>query len=215
MNTIETNEILEMREQLATLKKQLNTQEIINDRLLKDAMSSKLSSINRSAIWICVVCLIMIPLGYFNFQRMGHSTALCIATSALFLISFVAIFLSHYRLRKSDIRNGNLITTYTEVARMRKIYKSWHYWSIPLLIVWFGWWEYEVYMNMAQEDLTLLLTISCSAIFGGVIGGIIGLRIHKRTLRTAEDLLRQIEELQRQESVLNKLFEGYANFLHR
>ena len=199
MNTIETNEILEMREQLATLKKQLNTQEIINDRLLKDAMSSKLSSINRSAIWICVVCLIMIPLGYFNFQRMGHSTALCIATSALFLISFVAIFLSHYRLRKSDIRNGNLITTYTEVARMRKIYKSWHYWSIPLLIVWFGWWEYEVYMNMAQEDLTLLLTISCSAIFGGVIGGIIGLRIHKRTLRTAEDLLRQIEELQRQE----------------
>ena len=199
MNTIETNEILEMREQLATLKKQLNTQEIINDRLLKDAMSSKLSSINRSAIWICVVCLIMIPLGYFNFQRMGHSTALCIATSALFLISFVAIFLSHYRLRKSDIRNGNLITTYTEVARMRKIYKSWHYWSIPLLIVWFGWWEYEVYMNMAQEDLTLLLTISCSAIFGGVIGGIIGLRIHKRTLRTAEDLLRQIEELRKAE----------------
>ena len=195
----EINEILEMREQLATLKKQLNTQEIINDRLLKDAMSSKLSSINRSAIWICVVCLIMIPLGYFNFQRMGHSTALCIATSALFLISFVAIFLSHYRLRKSDIRNGNLITTYTEVARMRKIYKSWHYWSIPLLIVWFGWWEYEVYMNMAQEDLTLLLTISCSAIFGGVIGGIIGLRIHKRTLRTAEDLLRQIEELRRTE----------------
>ena len=30
----EINEILEMREQLATLKKQLDTQEIINDRLL-------------------------------------------------------------------------------------------------------------------------------------------------------------------------------------
>ena len=191
----EINEILEMREQLATLKKQLDTQEIINDRLLKDAMSRKLSSINRSAIWICAVCLIMIPLGYLNFQRLGHSTAFCIATSALFLICFVAIFLSHYRLRKSDIRNGNLITTYTEVARMRKIYKSWHYWSIPMLIVWFGWMEYEVYLNMAQEDFTLLLTISCSAIFGGVIGGIIGLRIHKRTLRTADDLLRQIEEL--------------------
>ena len=199
MNTIETNEILEMREQLATLKKQLDTQEIINDRLLKEAMLGKLSSMNRSAIWICAVCLIMIPLGYLHFQRMGHSTALCIATSALFFISFVSILISHYRLRKSDIRNGNLITTYTEVARMRKIYKSWHYWSIPLLIVWFGWWEYEIYMNMAQEDLTLLLTISCSAIFGGVIGGIIGLRIHKRTLRTAEDLLRQIEEMRRTE----------------
>ena len=199
MNTMETNEIMEMREQLAALKKQLDTQEIINDRLIKEAMSSKLSSINRSAIWICVVCLIMIPLGYLNFQRLGHSTAFCIATSMLFLICFVAIFLSHYRLRKSDIRNGNLITTYTEVARMRKIYKSWHYWSIPMLIVWFAWLEYEIYIAQANEDITALLMISASGIFGGVIGGIIGLRIHKRTLRTADDLLRQIEELQKSE----------------
>ncbi len=191
----EINEILEMREQLATLKKQLDTQEIINDRLLKEAMSGKLSRINGQAIWIGVICLIMMPLGYLNFQRIGHSTAFCIATSALFFICFVAMFLSHYRLRKRDIYSGDLVTVYTEVARMRKIYKSWHYWSIPLLIVWFGWMEYEVYLNMAQEDFTLLLTISCSAIFGGLIGGIIGLRIHKRTLRTAEDLLRQIEEL--------------------
>ena len=195
----EINEILEMREQLATLKKQLDTQEIINDRLLKEAMSGKLSRINGQAIWIGVICLIMMPLGYLNFQRIGHSTAFCIATSALFFICFVAMFLSHYRLRKRDIYSGDLVTVYTEVARMRKIYKSWHYWSIPMLIVWFGWMEYEVYLNMAQEDFTLLLTISCSAIFGGLIGGIIGLRIHKRTLRTAEDLLRQIEELRKSE----------------
>ena len=194
----EINEILEMREQLATLKKQLDTQEIINDRLIKEAMSSKLSSINRSAVWICVICLIMIPMGYLNFQRLGHSTAFCIATSMLFLICFVAMFLSHYRLRKSDIRNGNLITTYTEVARMRKIYKSWHYWYIPMLIVWFAWLEYEIYIAQANEDITALLMISASGIFGGVIGGIIGLRIHKRTLRTADDLLHQIEELQKQ-----------------
>ena len=195
----EINEILEMREQLATLKKQLDTQEIINDRLLKEAMSGKLSRINGQAIWIGVICLIMMPLGYLNFQRIGHSTAFCVATSALFFICFVAMFLSHYRLRKRDIYSGDLVTVYTEVARMRKIYKSWHYWSIPMLIVWFGWMEYEIYMNMAQEDFALLLTISCSAIFGGIIGGIIGLRIHKRTLRTAEDLLRQIEELRKTE----------------
>lgn len=195
----EINEILEMREQLATLKKQLDTQEIINDRLLKEAMSGKLSRINGQAIWIGVICLIMMPLGYLNFQRIGHSTAFCIATSVLFFICFVAMFLSHYRLRKRDIYSGDLVTVYTEVARMRKIYKSWHYWSIPMLIVWFGWMEYEIYLNMAQEDFTLLLTISCSAIFGGLIGGIIGLRLHKRTLRTAEDLLRQIEELRKSE----------------
>ena len=195
----EINEILEMREQLATLKKQLDTQEIINDRLIKEAMLGKLSSMNRSAIWMCAVCLIMIPLGYLNFQRMGHSTALCIATSALFFISFVSILISHYRLRKRDIYSGDLITVYQEISRMRKIYKNWHYFSIPILVVWFAWWEYEIYQTMAREDLTMMLIISGSGIFGGVIGGIIGLRIHKRTLRTADDLLRQIEELRKME----------------
>ena len=199
MNTRETNEIMEMREQLAALKKQLDTQEIINDRLIKEAMFGKLSSMNRSAIWMCAVCLIMMPLGYLNFQRMGHSTALCIATSALFFISFVSILISHYRLRKRDIYSGDLITVYQEVSRMRKIYKSWHYFSIPILVVWFAWWEYEIYQNMAHEDLTMMFVISGSGIFGGIIGGIIGLRIHKRTLRTAEDLLRQIEDLKKTE----------------
>ena len=199
MNSIEMNELNEMREQLAALKKQLNTQEIINDRLIKEAMSRKLSALNNSAIWMSVVCLIMIPLGYFNFQRMGHSTAFCIATSALFLISLVAVIVSHYRIHKRDIFSGNLVTVYKEVARMKKIYKSWHYWSIPLLIVWFGWLEYEIYLNLANEDIYALIVVSASGIFGGIIGGIIGLRIHKRTLRTADDLLCQIEELQRQE----------------
>ena len=195
----EINEILEMREQLATLKKQLDTQEIINDRLLKEAMSGKLSRINSQAIWIGVICLIMMPLGYLNFQRIGHSTAFCVATSALFFICFVAMFLSHYRLRKRDIYSGDLVTVYTEVARMRKIYKSWHYWSIPMLIVWFGWMEYEIYINLANEDIYALIGVSIGGIVGGIIGGIIGLRIHKRALRTAEDLLRQIEELRKTE----------------
>ena len=189
------NELNEMREQLATLKKQLNTQEIINDRLIKEAMSRKLSALNNSAIWMCIVCLVMIPLGYFNFQRMGHSTAFCIATSALFLICLIAIIVSHYRIHKHDIYSGNLVTVYKEVARMKKIYKSWHYWSIPMVVVWFGWMEYELYLNQANEDISALLMISASGIFGGIIGGIVGLRIHKRTLRTADDLLQQIEEL--------------------
>ena len=115
------------------------------------------------------------------------------------LISLIATIIGHYRIHKRDIYSGNLVTVYKEVARMKKIYKSWHYWSIPMVIVWFGWLEYEIYLNQANEDITALLAISASGIFGGIIGGIIGLRIHKRTLRTADDLLRQIEELQRQE----------------
>lgn len=199
MNSIEMNEMNEMREQLSILKKRLEGQQIVNDCLIKEAMSRKLSALNNSAVWICVVCLVMIPLGYFNFQRLGLSEGFCIATSALFLICLAAMIISHYRIHKRDIFSGNLVTVYKEVARMKKIYKNWHYWSIPMVIVWFGWMEYEIYINLANEDMTALLMISASGIFGGIIGGIVGLRIHKRTLRTADDLLRQIEELQKQD----------------
>ncbi len=199
MNSVEMNELDQMREQLAILKSRLEGQAIVNDRLIKEAMGNKLSVLNKNAVWMCVVCVVMIPLGYLNFQRLGLSTAFCIATAALFLICFVAIFVSHYRIHKRDIFSGNLVTVYMEVARMQKIYKRWHYWAIPMLLLWFGWLEYETYITLAGEDLYTLILISASGIFGGIIGGIIGLRIHKRALRTADDLLQQIEELQRQE----------------
>ena len=193
------NELNYMREQLVTLKKQLDTQAIINDRLIKEAMSGKLSSINRRAIIICVLCAIYIPLGFLIFYLLGTSIHFCCATSLFFLVSMVAVIFSHIRLRQRDIRNGDLVTTYKAVARMRRIYKVWHYFSIPPFVVWFAWLEYEIYLNVVDRDTTALMAITISAVIGGVIGGAIGLRNHRRTLREAEDILRQIEELQKVE----------------
>lgn len=196
MNSIEINEINEMREQLATLKRRLESQEIVNDKLIKEAMSRKLTWLNNKALCLSIVCLVMIPLGYLNFMRLGHSQIFCIATALLFLVSFVAIFVSHYRIHKRDIYSGNLVTVYREVSRMKRIYSNWHRWSIPVLIVWFGWLEYEIYTNLANEDTTAMITIGVSGLVGGIIGGVIGLYIHKRMLRTADEVLKQIEELQ-------------------
>ncbi len=196
MNKIEIDELNEMREQLATLKKQLESQEIVNDRLIKETMTRKLSSINRRAVWPSIICAIYIPLGFIFFHSMGLSLPFCCATSALFTISLIAMIVSHFRLRNSDILNGNLVATYKEVARMRKIYKNWRYWSIPMLVVWFVWFEYEAFIHIAQGDITALLIISSGGIIGGIFGGVYGIIMNKRTLREATEIMRQIEELQ-------------------
>ena len=199
MNSGEMYDLNDMREQLASLKKQLDSQVIINDRLIKDAMSSRLSSINRRAIAICVLCAIYIPLGFLTFHLLGASVQFCCATSVLFLVSMVAMIFSHFRLRQSDIRNGDLVTTYTAVARMRGIYKVWHYFYIPPFILWFAWMEYELYINVVDKDITALMALTIAAVIGGVVGGAIGLRNHRRTIREAEEIMRQIEELQKME----------------
>ena len=196
MNKIEIDELNEMREQLATLKKRLEGQEIVNDQLIKETMTRKLSSINRRAVWPSIICAIYIPLGFIFFHSMELSLPFCCATSALFTISLIAMIVSRFRLRNSDILNGNLVATYKEVARMRKIYKNWRYWSIPMLVVWFVWFEYEAFIHIAQGDITALLIISSGGIIGGVVGGVYGIIMNKRTLREAAEIMHQIEELQ-------------------
>ena len=125
------------------------------------------------------------------------SQLICYATAVLLVISYFANLLTHYRLNNRNLLSGNLVMVYQEVARMRKIYKNWHYFSIPILVVWLAWVGYELYTSFAQDNM-LLLGAYGGAILGLIIGGTIGLCSHNKTLHSAEEILRQIEELKRQ-----------------
>lgn len=198
MNNTDTNEIMEMRQQLAALKRRLENQDIVNGRLLKEAMSHKLSAINRRAILTSAICLVAIPYCFVVFRNLaGFSLAFCYGTTCMFLASIGAMAWSHYRLNHRDILSDNLVRTYSEVARLRKIYKRWHYVSIPVLLVWLAWFIYEIYANFTH-DATQLWMMSTSCLVGALIGGTIGLRIHNKTIRNADEILRQIEELRRE-----------------
>ena len=194
MNQIEINEISEMREQLATLKKQLNNQSIINDRLIKEAISQKISHINRSGVAFTVLCAFYIPAGFVSFRMIGLSLPFCIATSLLFLIFLVGMIIGHRDLRNQTLHSGDLISTYKAVARTRKVYQNWRKWAVPLAVVWVAWGGYDIYTNVTQ-DVELLRTIAIAGSVGAIIGGIIGDIQHRKTLRATDEILRQIEEL--------------------
>ena len=194
MNQIEINEISEMREQLATLKKQLNNQSIINDRLIKEAISQKISHINRSGVAFTVLCAFYIPAGFVSFRMIGLSLPFCIATSLLFLIFLVGMIIGHRDLRNHSLHSGDLISTYKAVARTRKVYQNWRKWAVPLAVVWVAWGGYDIYTNVTQ-DVELLRTIAIAGSVGAIIGGIIGDIQHRKTLRATDEILRQIEEL--------------------
>ena len=194
MNQIEINEISEMREQLATLKKQLNNQSIINDRLIKEAISQKISHINRSGVVFSALCAFYIPAGFVSFRMIGLSLPFCIATSLLFLIFLVGMIIGHHDLRNQTLHSGDLISTYKAVAHTRKVYQNWRKWAAPLAVVWIAWGGYDIYTNVTQ-DIELLRTIAIAGSVGAIIGGYIGNIQHRKTLRATDEILRQIEEL--------------------
>lgn len=193
MNTIETNEILEMREQLASLKKRLENQEIVNEKMIREAMSRKLSTIHRRAMALCVACIIGIPAVLSTTHNLGCSMVFACVTVALMLVGVVAQFLTHYRIGR-DTLSGDLITTYNEVSRMKRIYQRWHYFSMPLFVVWLGWGAYEIYTNVSHDESQLYAAIIGTAV-GLVLGLIFGLRQHRENIRTAKEIMQQIEAL--------------------
>ena len=184
-------ELQEMREQLAALKKQLNKQEVINDRQIRDILSHKKKSVDKN-IWFTGVCgLITITLGNGTWYLWGVSTWFLIGTTIFMLVCFLMTMIPHNWVKKEDIQYGNLLVAAKQARRLRKLYKDWEIISLVLAIIWVGWLFAE--LTSAVDNKQLLYTLIGSCIFGGIIGGIIGLRVSRKTINTLDEMIREID----------------------
>ena len=74
--TFDNTQFDDMRQQLNILKKKLEHQEIVNERVIRNSMKKTVSSINRRYFIIMAISLFMIPYGYWAFvQLSGFSVA--------------------------------------------------------------------------------------------------------------------------------------------
>ena len=60
-------ELEAMRQQMNTLKKKLEQQEIVNDRIIRHSMKQTAGNISRRYYIIMALCLLMIPYSYWAF----------------------------------------------------------------------------------------------------------------------------------------------------
>ena len=92
---MDTMNFEEMRNQFAILKEQLDKQEIVNDRLLRETMmirNKDISSTKRMGFICLVACLLLMPL---NLITHSWSTLFSIVTALLLLISAVVTYYIH------------------------------------------------------------------------------------------------------------------------
>lgn len=78
-----------------------------------------------------------------------------------------------------------------KVASAKKFDVDWLKFGIPAVILWFGWFTYEVYL----QDNDLANGLFWGGCVGGVIGAIVGFKIHFKTQRQYQDIIDQIEDL--------------------
>ncbi len=188
----ENFEFEDMRRQMQTLKNKLNQQEIVNDHIVRRSMRNEVNNITRRYYIVMALAVLMIPYFYWVFVKLtGFSMAFWIGTSIFMLICAGATYYNLSKINDPGLINHNLVEARKQVASAKKFDSDWLMFGIPALILWFGWFVYEVY----QLDHDLANGLFWGGCVGGVIGAICGFKIHFKTQRQYQDIIDQIEDI--------------------
>ena len=195
-NTLISHELEEMRSQINFLKEQLDKQAIINDTHIRRSMGAKATDMTRiirrtifGGIFAALYCPMFLVVNDF-------SPAFIAVTVVMLAVCFVLTIYQYQYLKKVDFSQGNLVEIAAHVGRIRKHYSKWTKIVAPLIIIpWLGWFVYESYNMNSQIGMAL----SIGVIVGGVVGGIIGVSINRKVIGKADEILSQLEELQKGE----------------
>ena len=181
-----------MREQMNTLKKKLNQQEIVNDRLIRHSMKRTAGNINRRYIITMVIGLLMVPYTYWVFIKLsGFSVAFWIFTCIFMMICVGATYYNSRNLSDSNMMTNNLIDVRRRMARAKKFDANWLYFGVPGVIIFIGWFLYDAYIQRCYDGNGLFW----GGVVGGIIGAICGIKIHLKTQRQYQEIIDQIEDL--------------------
>ena len=196
-NTLLSHELEEMRSQISLLKEKLDRQTIVNEEHIRRSMKTKMSDINRivSTTIVLGVFALFFSTCFFYTQGFSH---VFVAVTAVMLAVCLAITIAHrVNLGKIDFSGYNIVETARLLGRVRTHYADWHKIAIPLLAIWFGWLMYEVFVVF--ESSAMMTGFVCGSCVGVLVGGFLGFRINRKVTRKANEILSQIEELQKAE----------------
>ena len=194
-NNIDSKEMLEMKEQLSLLIKKLDKETIVNERMIRRSMKEKADRLNRRLIVEILVCLIMIPFFICVLPNLSKvSMPFCIFSAGFFALGVLYDFYMYLRFRPQKFIEGNMIEARRDTLNFKKQTLRWTYCiGIPFLVVYIAWFVYEKMQYYQGEILKIVLV---SALIGFLIGGAIGINIFLKDLRTTDEILMQIEELE-------------------
>lgn len=194
MNT----ELEEMREQLATLKKKLEKQEIVNDRLLsktKESLEKDMATVRRKYRMGRISNFFAVPLIYYIVvYQLGLSVPFGIATAIWAFVTFVFFFWRKGHLY--NLHSDNLLEAQQKVTTLKQRHSKWLKFDYLSLVFWMAWFVWEIYRKSTMENAG---DVPVRLYFGFVIGFLIGILINiwkvVETQRRYQRMLDQIEDL--------------------
>lgn len=198
MEKINNNNELEiMRSQMASFKKQLEQQEIINSRIMAESMKKKFSWIKKMIIGEIILIPIFLYLAFaakYNFNLSWWS----ISTFIILLLCDVwcDYDINMRAIKNSDYSRDNLVNTMKKLLRMKQRRTKQTVIMLTATIVMSIWLLIEIGFHLIaiNADTGMWLVF-----YGGGTGAFIGVVaawwIYRKMQKTNDEMIKQIEEI--------------------
>ena len=188
-NTItEQQELETLRSQMDILRKKLEQETIVNEKLMHETMKSKVSTINRQG-WISISAAFFVILWTFSFFNM-LSTAFLITTIVFMAADAIATWIIHKQVNERQLMSEDMRTVANKMKTLKKRYQWSTVIELPLVLAWCVWFCYEV-IQMTGEPWQFM---AGAVAFGALIGFFFALKMYRKVIDNCDAIIRQIEE---------------------
>lgn len=184
----------QMRVEYQALKDTVSKQEIINDRLMRETMKSKVRGIKSTLLisMACAIVVILISPFVFHYNPVINASWWFIAGTDIMMVS--CLFLDwkfNHKMQDTDLSHCDLLSFAKEAKVTRSHYKSWTKWGFVLVTIWVLWLCAEIWCHSSEPKVAKFMI---AGVFAGlIIGGITGLKMNKTIIRNCDEIIAQIE----------------------
>lgn len=186
------NEIEQMREQLDIMKRKLARQEIINDNLICQAMSRRMSWIKKF-VWL--EAFLIVPIVIVMYALFMYVFNLPLWLYVVIVAACIVDTYADYRINRTDPSDWiaeNLVDTGRKLVKMKRQRMISFAISMAVTIVLFGLFGHEIF---SADNSIVIIGARVGFFIGCIIGLTVVYMIYRRMQRTNDTLIRQIDEL--------------------
>lgn len=198
-------ELEQMREQMQVLRNKLDTQEIVNEKLVKNSVKSKMSWIKKLVYFEFLLIPFTALMGYVlkeMFNLSWFTYAFIVVLCAIDAVCDYRINVASLDLEK--VEKHNLSDTLQKLVAMKKMRAKSFFIMMLLSIPLFIWASIEMWQNIST--ITFLDDVPANIVraeaYAGLVGGIIGffvgiyisIRIYRKMQATNDEIIAQLEE---------------------